>query len=111
MDGVAGGFTIGCVAGVLRVVPKALRDAALAQTEVATFISTMAVHESMSSAGEGVSGLHSESGCRLVGELFNAAATAAHEELASHAGKLSTAADKYQRADKEIGERLHRLIR
>lgn len=100
-----------CMAGVLRVDPKALRDAAQAQTGVATFVSTMTVGESMSSAGQGVSGLVSESGCHMVGELFDAAATAAHEELASHAGKLSTAADAYQRTDKEHGERLSRLIR
>jgi hypothetical protein len=99
------------MAGVLRVDPKALSDAARAQTEVATFLSTMAVGESMVGAGVGVSGLLSATGCRLVGDLFSAATAAAHEELAAHAEKLSTAADIYQRADKEIGDRLRRFVR
>lgn len=99
------------MAGVLQVDPKALRDAAHAQTEVATFMSTMAVGESLRGAGAGVSGLHCATECQSVGELFNTAAAAAHEELASHAGKLSTAADTYERADKELGEKLSRHIR
>lgn len=98
------------MAGVLRVDPKALRDAAQAQAEVATFVSTMAVGESMSSAGAGVSGLHSATGCQLVADVFGAATTAVHEELTSHAGKMSKAADTYERADKELGDRLRKFV-
>ncbi|MUL68317.1 hypothetical protein BOO86_27870 [Mycobacterium sp. CBMA 234] len=99
------------MAGVLRVDPKALRDAAHAQTGVATFISTMAVGESLTSAGDGLSGLHSEAMCRTVGELFDTETSAAHGELTAHAEKLSTAAGMYLRTDKEHGERIDKLVR
>lgn len=99
------------MAGVLRVDPAVLRDAAKAQTEVATFVATMAVGESMTSAGTGVSGLHSAIGCQLVADVFTTATTAAHQELASHADKMSKAADMYERADKELGERLRKFVR
>lgn len=99
------------MAGVLRVDPKALRDAAQAQTKVATFLSTMAVGDSMTSAGAGLSGLHSAAGCQLVADVLGAATTAAHEELASHADKMSKAADTYERADKELGDRLRKFVR
>lgn len=109
--GVDGGLKIVCMAGVLRVDPKALRDAARSQTEVATFVSSMAVGESMTSAGAGVSDLHCASGCQAVADVLTAAATAAHEELSSHAGKMSKAADMYERADKELGDRLRKFVR
>ena len=99
------------MAGVLRVNPVALRDAARAQTEVATFVSSMAVGESMTSAGAGVSDLHCASGCQAVADVLTAATTAAHEELASHADKMSKAADMYERADKELGDRLRKFVR
>lgn len=98
------------MAGILRVDPKALRDAAQTQTEVAAFVSAMAVGESMTSAGAGVSGLHSAAGCQLVADVLSAATTAAHEELTSHAGKMSKAADTYERADKDLGDRLRKFV-
>lgn len=99
------------MASVLRVDPTALRAAAQTQTGVATTISTMAVDESMTSAADGVSGLESAAMCQLAGELFRTATAAAHEELAAHSGKLSTAADLYQRTDEELGDRLRRFVR
>lgn len=99
------------MASVLRVDPHALRHASRTQTTVASAVSNLAVGQSMVSAGEGVSGLLSATECRSVGELFNTAATAAHEELAAHADKLSKAADMYQRADKELGEKFSRHLR
>lgn len=105
------GLRIVGMASVLRVDPHALRHASRAQSTVASTISTLAVGQSMASAGEGVSGLHSETGCSMVGDLFDAASSATHEELAAHADKLSKAADMYQRADKELGEKLSRHLR
>ncbi len=99
------------MASALRVDPSALRQAGHAQAEVATYLSGMAVGDSMAGAGQGVSGLLSAAACRLVGELLDTASAAAHEELAAHAEKLSTAADRYQQTDEEHGERLRRFAR
>lgn len=106
-----GGLTIICMASVLRVDPTALRHAARAQTDVATSVSNLAVGQSMASAGGGLAGLRSAAACDTVGALFDTESSATHQELTAHAGKLSKAADMYQRADKEIGEKLSRHLR
>ena len=93
----------------MRVDPERLRRAAAAQTEVGTFVSGMAMGQSMASAATGMSGLLSEGACQVAGATFDAAAGAVHEELTAHSTKLSAAADRYQQIDEELGRRLGKI--
>lgn len=92
--------------GVLRVDPARLRTAAAAQSDVGAYVSGMAAGPSLANAGTGMSGLLVEQACQLAGTMFDAAATAVHDELAAHAKKLSAAADRYHQTDGELGRRL-----
>ena len=92
--------------GVLRVDPARLRTAAAAESDVGAYVSGMAAGPSMADAGAGMSGLFVEQACQLAGTMFDAAATAVHDELAAHAKNLSAAADKYHQTDGDLGRRL-----
>lgn len=94
----------------LRVDPERLRSAARAQAEVDTFVSGMAVGQSLATAGGGVSGLTSEAACRFAGSLFDNASTAVHDELTAHTSNLSAAADQYLRMDEGLGSGLRMFV-
>ena len=106
---IGGGLRLLCVGKVLRVNPDRLRAAAREQTDVGEFFSGMGVGQSMTGAGEGVSGLLSEGACQLAGSIVDTAVGNVHEELTTHASNLSTAADHYHRTDEELGRRLRRF--
>lgn len=95
--------------GTLRVDPARLRTAAIAQTEVSTFVSGMAAGQSMTNAGSGMSGLLTEGACQFAGTIFDTAATAVHDELTAHSANLASAADQYHRTDQEFGDRLRKI--
>jgi hypothetical protein len=92
----------------LRVDPRRLREAAHAQAEVSTFVSSMGTGQAMASAGTGMSGLLSEAACQYAGTVFDTAAGAVHDELTAHSANLSAAADHYHRVDEEFGRRLRK---
>ena len=60
----------------------------------------------MANAGTGMSGLLVERACQLAGAVFDAAATAVHDEIAAHAKNLTAAADRYHHTDGDLGRRL-----
>lgn len=94
----------------LRVDPERLRRAARTQAEVSTFVSAMAVGQTLTTAGSGLPGFQSEAACGLAGSIFDAASTAVHDELSTHSTRLSAAADQYHRMDGELGRRLHKSV-
>ena len=97
------------MAATLRVDPAQLRSAAAAQAEVSTFVAGMGVGQSM--ARSGMSGLLTEGACQLAGAIFDTAASAVRDELTAHSAHLSTAADRYQRMDEDLGRSLRTLTR
>jgi hypothetical protein len=97
------------MAATLRVDPAQLRSAAAAQAEVSTFVAGMGVGQSM--ARSGMSGLLTEGACQFAGTIFDTAASAVRDELTAHSINLSTAADRYQRMDKDLGRSLRTLTR
>jgi hypothetical protein len=97
------------MAATLRVDPAQLRSAAAAQAEVSTFVAGMGVGQSM--ARSGMSGLLTEGACQFAGTIFDTAASAVRDELTAHSINLSTAADRYQRMDEDLGRSLRTLTR
>lgn len=90
----------------LRVDPSRLLEAARAQADVGRFISDMGTGQSMAAAGSCMSGWQGEAACHFVGSIFDAAASAVHDELQTHSVNLTEAADRYHRTDEELGHRL-----
>jgi hypothetical protein len=99
------------MAATLRVDPAQLRSAAAAQAEVSTFVAGMGVGQSMAGACSAMSGLLIERACQLAGTIFDTAASAVRDELTAHSAHLSTAADRYQRMDEDLGRSLRTLTR
>lgn len=97
------------MAATLRVDPARLRAAAAAEAQVGDSVSRMGVGRSLFDAADGMPGLLSGAACQFAGAIFDAAAGRVRDELSTHSGKLSTAADHYHRADDELGRRLRRL--
>jgi hypothetical protein len=97
------------MAATLRVDPAQLRGAATAQADVSTFVAGMGVGQSMAGARSAMSGLLTEGACQLAGTIFDAAASAVRDELTAHSVNLSTAADRYQRMDEDLGRSLRTL--
>lgn len=93
----------------LRVNPEVLRTAAAAQNEVKAFVSGLALGQSLTTAGTGMTGLSTEGACQLVGTTFDTAATSVHDDLSAHADNLTTAADRYHRTDETLGRGLRRI--
>lgn len=90
----------------MQVDPNRLREAALQQADVGSFVSEIGTGQSVASAGTGMSDLLSGTACQFASTMFDTAARAVHEELTNHSTKLSAAADHYQRADEEFARRL-----
>lgn len=65
----------------------------------------------MATAGDGVPGLLTEGACQFAGTTFDTATTAVHDELLSHSENLSAAADRYQRTDDALGQRLGSIVK
>ena len=95
----------------MRVDPARLRAAAAAQSDVGTYVAAMATGPSMADAGTGMAGLLVEGACRFAGAVFDSAVAAVHDELTAHSMTLSSAADRYQQTDGELGRRLSKIAK
>ncbi len=63
----------------------------------------------MAAASGGLPGLQTEEACQFAGSILDSAAGAVHQELTTHADKLSSAADRYQEMDEQLGQRLRKF--
>ena len=93
----------------LHVDPDHVKSAASAQSEVAAFVGAMQPGSSMSAAAGGMSELQTANACDFIGSVFDSAASTVSRELADHADKLSTAANRYGALDEELGRRLRKF--
>ncbi|MBJ7386219.1 MAG: ESX-1 secretion-associated protein [Mycolicibacterium sp.] len=94
------------MASSLRVDPSALCASAAADAEVAYFMSELPVAQSMTRAAAGLADLRSGSACRFVGDVLDGATRALTAELSTHSESLVAAAQRYRRADEDLGRRL-----
>ncbi len=93
----------------MRVDPDRVTSAASAQSGVAAFLGGMQPGASMAAAAGALPGFRTSQACGVVGSVFDAAVSTVSRELADHADKLSTAADRYRALDEELGRRLRRF--
>lgn len=94
----------------LRVNPVRLQAVAAQQSEIASFMSEMAVGTSMAAASAAMPGLDSGQACELAGSVVDQFHRAIADELSEHAAKLGTAADRYTDTDAELGRRLATFV-
>lgn len=90
----------------LRVAPAGLRAASAGETAVSRAIAALGVGEVLGTAASAMSGLQSGAACAQVSLVVDAAVQSVGSEVGAHAGKLTDAADAYQRTDDEYARRL-----
>ena len=89
-----------------RVDPSALCATAATDSEVAGFVSELPVAQSMTRVAADLGDLVSGSACRFVGDVLDGVARALADELSTHSERLVAAAERYRRADEDLGRRL-----
>jgi hypothetical protein len=89
-----------------RVDPSALCATAATESEVAGFMSELHVAQSMARASGDLADLVSGSACRFVSDVLDGAARALADELSTHSECLVAAAERYRRADEDLGRLL-----
>lgn len=94
------------MASSLRVDPSALYASAATDAEVSAFMSELSVAQSMTRAAGYLADLRSGSACRFVGEVLDGVARALADELSTHSVRLVAAAQRYRRADEDLGRRV-----
>lgn len=106
---VAGRLTIDSMAAQLRVDPERLHAAAQAQAAVGAYVAGINAGQSVAGAVQAMSGLASGQACQVVAAALDGAAAAVSADLTAHSERLSAAAQRYQQADSEFGQRLRRI--
>lgn len=97
------------MAATLRVDPERLCIAAEAQAEVSAYVAEINVGQSLASAVQAMSGLVSGWACQVVATVLDGAAASVSADLTAHSERFSAAAQRYQQADSEFGQRLRRI--
>jgi hypothetical protein len=100
---------MGGLGGQLRVDPSTLRGAASTQADVGASVGNLKSGSAMADAGGGLPGLQTGQACQFAGSMLDSAAGVVHQELTTHADKLSTAADLYHQTDEQLGQRLRKF--
>lgn len=96
------------MASSMRVDPSALCASAATNAEVARFMSELPVAQLMTRAAVDLADLRSGSACLFVGDVLDGVARALTDELSTHSERLVAAAQRYRRADEDLGRRLGR---
>jgi hypothetical protein len=94
------------MASSLRVDPSALYATATTESEVAGSMAELPVAQSMTRAAADLADLSSGSACRFVGDVLDDVARTLADELSTHSERLAAAAERYRRADEDLGWRL-----
>jgi hypothetical protein len=100
------GHRVATMASSLRVDPSALCAAAATDSEVAGSMAELLVAQSMTCAAGDLADLRSGSACRFVGDVLDGVARALIDELSTHSERLVAAAERYRRAEEDLGRRL-----
>ncbi|OBG80659.1 hypothetical protein A5733_21380 [Mycobacterium sp. NS-7484] len=93
----------------LKVAPGQLRAAAGTESAVGAAVSGLDVGQPLSAAAAAMPGLQSGAACGQVAPIVDGAAKTVGSEVSAHAGKLTSAADAYQRTDDESARRLNSI--
>lgn len=97
------------MASTLRVDPEQLRTVAAAQVDVSAYVSTMGAGRSLTAVVQSMAGLQSATASLVVGAVLDEVARQISSDLATHADRLVSAADRYCTADDELAGRLRRI--
>ena len=97
---------VAAMASSLRVDPSALCATAATESGVAGFMAELPVAQSMTRAAGNLADLLSGSACRIVGDVLDDVARTLADELSTHSERLAAAAERYRRADEDLGRRL-----
>lgn len=93
----------------LRVDPERLLAAAEAQADLSAYVVGIDAGQSLAGAVQAMSGLACGQACQVVGSVLDGAAAAVSGDLTAHSERLFSAAQRYQQADSELGQRLRRI--